>query len=156
MFRSVLTSKTKTTDFLECRLRVGLRNWTNLEYFIDLVWTSKSKKKRRTLDIMSISDIISAWASKQERKTDLGYYIGLDFKQERIFFRTDFGYYIDLGYYIGLDFKQERKRVSFFYYREGSWMLYVESIFKSFVSIWNISRCLSTSYWIDCSPELCC
>ncbi|CAB5166394.1 unnamed protein product [Rhizophagus irregularis] len=90
MFRSVLTSKTKTTDFLECRLRVGLRNWTNLEYFIDLVWTSKSKKKRRTLDIISISDIISAWASKQERNTDLGYYIGLDFKQERIFFRMDF------------------------------------------------------------------
>ncbi|CAB5350744.1 unnamed protein product [Rhizophagus irregularis] len=74
MFRSVLTSKTKTTDFLECRLRVGLRNWTNLEYFIDLVWTSKSKKKETDLGYY----------------IDLRYYIGLDFKQERIFFRVDF------------------------------------------------------------------
>ncbi|CAB4481993.1 unnamed protein product [Rhizophagus irregularis] len=94
----------------------------NLEYFIDLVWTSKSKKKE-----------------------------------------TDLGYYIDLRYYIGLGFKTRKKYGLWILYRpglqtrkkEGSWMLYVESIFKSFVSIWNILRCLSTSYWIYCCPELC-
>ncbi|CAB5202905.1 unnamed protein product [Rhizophagus irregularis] len=82
MFRSVLTSKTKTTDFLECRLRVGLRNWTNLEYFIDLVWTSKSKKRdgpwilyrsqilyrpglQNKKEIRTL-DIISAWTSNKK------------------------------------------------------------------------------------------
>ncbi|CAB4487299.1 unnamed protein product [Rhizophagus irregularis] len=70
------------TDFLECRLRVGLRNWMNLEYFIDLVWTSKSKKKdgpwilyrsqilyrpglQNKKEIRTL-DIISAWTSNKK------------------------------------------------------------------------------------------